>query len=311
MRTTIDPRMAVPGASASDRPAREARPPGRRARRDRPLDGRGARDGQSTCRAGGSSSSTSRRQGGRQAGTSFKPFTLATALNEGISLQSTFSGPPSLTIPDPQCAFNGEPWDVHNYADETARHDEPARGDGALGEHDLRAARRQGRPSKVAITAHRMGIRSPLQPVCSITLGHPGGEPARDDRRVRDVRLARHPPRPAGGPARPRPEGRHPREARESGRARAARDDGRSGHLRAPGRRDARHRRRRVARLRPAAGKTGTAENSVDAWFCGYTPQLATCVWVGYPKAEIPLGPSRAGARSSAARSPRGSGTTS
>ena len=40
---------------------------------------------------------------------------------------------------------------------------------------------------------------------------------------------------------------------------------------------------------RPAAGKTGTAENFTDAWFCGYVPQLATCVWVGYPSAEIPL----------------------
>jgi penicillin-binding protein 1A len=40
---------------------------------------------------------------------------------------------------------------------------------------------------------------------------------------------------------------------------------------------------------RPAAGKTGTAENFVDAWFCGYVPQLAACVWIGYPKAEIPL----------------------
>ncbi|HEY3920810.1 MAG TPA: penicillin-binding transpeptidase domain-containing protein, partial [Gaiellaceae bacterium] len=40
---------------------------------------------------------------------------------------------------------------------------------------------------------------------------------------------------------------------------------------------------------RPVAGKTGTAENYVDAWFCGYTPQLATCVWVGYPSREIPL----------------------
>jgi penicillin-binding protein 1A len=37
------------------------------------------------------------------------------------------------------------------------------------------------------------------------------------------------------------------------------------------------------------AGKTGTAENFVDAWFCGYVPQLATCVWIGYPKSEIPL----------------------
>src|SRR5207247_5702671 len=40
---------------------------------------------------------------------------------------------------------------------------------------------------------------------------------------------------------------------------------------------------------RPEAGKTGTAENFQDAWFCGYTPQLVTCVWVGYPKGEIPL----------------------
>ena len=40
---------------------------------------------------------------------------------------------------------------------------------------------------------------------------------------------------------------------------------------------------------RPVAGKTGTAENFQDAWFCGYVPQLATCVWVGYPRGEISL----------------------
>jgi penicillin-binding protein 1A len=40
---------------------------------------------------------------------------------------------------------------------------------------------------------------------------------------------------------------------------------------------------------RPVAGKTGTAQDYVDAWFCGYVPQLAACVWVGYPKAEIPM----------------------
>jgi penicillin-binding protein 1A len=40
---------------------------------------------------------------------------------------------------------------------------------------------------------------------------------------------------------------------------------------------------------RPEAGKTGTAENYQDAWFCGYTPQLATCVWIGYPNGEIPM----------------------
>jgi penicillin-binding protein 1A len=33
---------------------------------------------------------------------------------------------------------------------------------------------------------------------------------------------------------------------------------------------------------RPAGGKTGSSQNNVDAWFCGYTPQLATAVWVGF-----------------------------
>ncbi len=33
----------------------------------------------------------------------------------------------------------------------------------------------------------------------------------------------------------------------------------------------------------PAAGKTGTAENEGNAWFVGYTPQLSTAVWAGYP----------------------------
>jgi membrane peptidoglycan carboxypeptidase len=34
---------------------------------------------------------------------------------------------------------------------------------------------------------------------------------------------------------------------------------------------------------RPAAGKTGTTQNHVDAWFVGYTPSFTAAVWVGYP----------------------------
>jgi penicillin-binding protein 1A len=33
----------------------------------------------------------------------------------------------------------------------------------------------------------------------------------------------------------------------------------------------------------PAAGKTGTTDRNTDAWFAGFTPRLATAVWVGYP----------------------------
>jgi hypothetical protein len=40
---------------------------------------------------------------------------------------------------------------------------------------------------------------------------------------------------------------------------------------------------------RPVAGKTGTTENYGDAWFVGYTPQLVTAVWVGYPNTLRPM----------------------
>ena len=36
----------------------------------------------------------------------------------------------------------------------------------------------------------------------------------------------------------------------------------------------------------PAGGKTGTTDNNTDAWFVGFTPRLATAVWVGYPNDE-------------------------
>jgi membrane peptidoglycan carboxypeptidase len=41
--------------------------------------------------------------------------------------------------------------------------------------------------------------------------------------------------------------------------------------------------------IHPNAGKTGTTDNHADAWFDGYTRQLATVVWMGYPSGEIPM----------------------
>jgi membrane peptidoglycan carboxypeptidase len=40
---------------------------------------------------------------------------------------------------------------------------------------------------------------------------------------------------------------------------------------------------------RPAAGKTGTTNDSTDLWFIGYTPQLSTAVWFGHPNATKPM----------------------
>ncbi|MEY2454062.1 MAG: hypothetical protein QOD92_3636 [Acidimicrobiaceae bacterium] len=40
---------------------------------------------------------------------------------------------------------------------------------------------------------------------------------------------------------------------------------------------------------RPVAGKTGTTDGHGDAWFIGFTPQLATAVWMGNPETVVPM----------------------
>jgi penicillin-binding protein 1A len=227
-------------------------------------------------------------QSGRTAGSSFKPFTLATAIDQGISVYTGFSGPSVLTITDPKCAYNGVPWTVHNYADESSGYmnllDATANSVNTI---FAQLADIVG-PSNIAATAHRMGITTPLQSVCSITLGTQPVNPLEmaDGYATLAARGIHHDPQAftiVRGP-----------------------NGGVIGRMNAKG---ARAIPQNTADLvtyalegviqhgtgtaagfgRPAAGKTGTAENYEDAWFCGYVPQLAACVWVGYPKAEISL----------------------
>lgn len=40
---------------------------------------------------------------------------------------------------------------------------------------------------------------------------------------------------------------------------------------------------------RPCAGKTGTTDERENAWFTGFTTNLAACVWMGYPEASIKM----------------------
>lgn len=49
---------------------------------------------------------------------------------------------------------------------------------------------------------------------------------------------------------------------------------------------------------KPLAGKTGTTNNYVDAWFVGYAPSIVTGVWVGYDNPKASLGDRETGARS-------------
>src|SRR5207247_2760810 len=112
-------------------------------------------------------------QSGRQAGSAFKPFVLATALERGISLDTYVNGPPVFTIPDVHCETNGVLWTVHNFADESA---------GTMNLADATAhsvntifaqlVDKVGATTVVHV-AHAMGIRSMLPSGCPITLGTP------------------------------------------------------------------------------------------------------------------------------------------
>ncbi len=227
-------------------------------------------------------------QAHRTTGSAFKPITLATALSQGASIYSTFYGPPQLYITDPQCLTNGGPWDVHNNADETA---------GTMNLLDATAnsvntifaqlVAKVGVRNVVRM-GHMLGIRSNLQAVCSITLGTQAITPL-DLTTVYATFAAngiRHDPqaiqvvRDAAGHVVGRLE--HKGQRVLSPNVAALVTEALQGVIE--------HGTGTAANIgRPAAGKTGTAENYIDAWFCGYVPQLATCVWVGYPKAEIPL----------------------
>ena len=227
-------------------------------------------------------------QSRRQAGSAFKPFVLATALAQGISPYSHWTGPPELVIEDPKCYYRGKPWDVHNYADESAGSMNLI--DGTA--HSVNTIYAQVSdyvgPQNVVATARRLGITSPLVPVCSITLGTEGVSPLEmADAYATFAARGVH----------------HPAEAIQ----RVTSSTGQTfASLKWNGKRvmpqnDAdmvTYVLQRVLQYgtgtaadfgRPAAGKTGTAENYEDAWFCGYVPQLAACVWIGYPHREQSL----------------------
>jgi membrane peptidoglycan carboxypeptidase len=225
-------------------------------------------------------------QGHRQAGSAFKPFTLAAALEHGSSLYTYLSGPSAMTITDPRCEDGYRNlWTVHNNADEA---------EGTMNLIDATAFSvntifaqlvTQVGPDAVVRMAHRLGIQSNLSPVCSITLGTQAVSPLEmttayatlADRGVRHDAQAVESVRTASGDVVPYPQSKPNRAvsqeiADEVTYALEAVTQKGTGTGAAIG--------------RPIAGKTGTAESFVDAWFCGFVPQLATCVWVGYPHRE-------------------------
>jgi penicillin-binding protein 1A len=237
-------------------------------------------------------------QGQRQAGSSFKPFVLATALREGIAPAST------LVSHSPTVLYaGGTLWTVDNYEGDD------------LGTINLEQATihsdntvyaqltRLVGPPNVAKTAHALGITSPLKPYLSIGLGAQGVNPLEMARAFSS--FANGGNRIDGSIT-----GNHPRAIVAVGDKRAKDIECGKPHVtcnRPQGKRvlspeDDRivnyilqgvvregTGRRAALSDRPAAGKTGTTENYGDAWFVGYTPQLVAAIWVGYPNKLVPM----------------------
>ena len=230
-------------------------------------------------------------QGERQAGSSFKPFVLATALKEGVAPNTTFVSKP-VTID-----AGGRLWEVHNYEDEylgpLTIQQATAYSDNAV----FAQLTKLVGPQNIANTARSLGIRTRLLPYFSIGLGAQGVNP---------LEMARAFSAFANGGKRVdgRRFGNRPRViakvANEKGRTiddNAARpvqalsaDD--AGIVTALLQNVVKYGTGKAAALsggRAVAGKTGTTENYGDAWFVGYTPQLVTAVWVGYPNRLRPM----------------------
>ena len=133
---------------------------------------------------------------GRQAGSAFKPFTLAAAMEDHISLNSYWYGPNKITITDPRCNnLDGTPWQPSNAADEGA---------GAMSLTNATAFSVNTifaqlvtvvGPDAVVDVAKRMGITHAAAAVLLDHARHPIGPPARHDQRVRHPRRARSAPR--------------------------------------------------------------------------------------------------------------------
>ena len=222
----------------------------------------------------------------RQPGSSFKPFTLVAAFRDGIPPGSVFSTKSPLYLPewtgnDCSCVSNAE-------------------GAGDAGYENLWGATKDSinvvfaqlilevGPDKVVKAAHDMGIASELPAVPSLTLGTADVTPiemaaayqtlANDGKHCESYAVSkvvdadgvvyRHKPVCKQVVA---PEIAHLVTAMLQGVV-----SGGTGTAAALG-------------SWPVAGKTGTTQDYTNAWFVGYTRQVSTAVWVGFPGTPDPL----------------------
>lgn len=216
-------------------------------------------------------------QARRQPGSSFKTFTLVTAIEQGISPQTQVSCSSGLDLN----GYHVENIGGHEYGTRSIASAFAVSSNTGF----VRICAAVG-PENVVEMAHRLGIKSELDPVMSVTLGSEevttlemagayatiatGG--VRHDTVVIEQVLNRD------GEVIIDHTNSEGEQAISKEVACAAIDvmkgvvSGGTGG------------RASLTNGQPVAGKTGTSENSKDSWFCGITPQLSVAVWIGDPQ---------------------------
>ena len=228
---------------------------------------------------------------GRQAGSAFKPFALAAAIEEGVPLSKRYDGHGPLVIPG---VDSGGDYTVQNYEG------------GQFGEITLLEATVSSvnvvyaqvvdeiGPDPVVDAAQRMGITTPLEPYFSAVLG---------TNEVNALGMAsaygtlanngdHHPPVAVTKIVDASNEEKKRTIYRDQTKPADDVLDAGAAYLTTSALQEVVRRGTGVkasAIGRPAAGKTGTAQEYRDAWFVGYTPNLVTSVWVGYPQGQIEM----------------------
>ena len=236
-------------------------------------------------------------QSRRQAGSTFKTFVLAEAIEQGANPDSTYyTSAPFFYRPDPVGSCETNWWCVETYGNDyygsTSVHSATLRSDNTV----FAQLTLDVGPEKVADMAHKLGVKASLKTregayVPSLGLGAMGVSPLDMASAYATIAAGGMYSRPTAITKVVLPDGKVDETAGWGvPERRRVISDGVAYEVTKILRDNINEGTGTAANIpRPAAGKTGTTERHSDAWFCGFTPDLSTTVWVGYPQGEIPM----------------------
>jgi membrane peptidoglycan carboxypeptidase len=235
-------------------------------------------------------------QSGFQAGSTFKLFTLAAAIDKGLPLSETFNAPPHMTIPAGELTdCHGDSlseWQVGNAEDGEGGTFGMVRATWeSVNTYFAQLERKVGVCAAWSL-ADKMGITElstgkPAAQVPSFTLGADDTSPLQVAGAYATIAARGEFCAPYGIVSVQAADGSELSKHKDECRRVMSKDtaDQVTSVLRGVIDGPDSHRTGASASIgRPAAGKTGTTESFGAAWFSGFTPQMAASVWVGDPR---------------------------